>query len=85
MSRARAGAEAAVLGTILAGGANRRYGNHKAFATVGGRRIIDRVIGAVSTAVNEVVLVANDPKLYRLLGLPVRGDLRPRLGSGGDA
>ena len=70
----------AVLGVILAGGENRRYGSHKALDTIGGTRIIDRVIGALAAAVDDVVLVANDKDMYGSLGLPLRPDLVPGLG-----
>jgi molybdopterin-guanine dinucleotide biosynthesis protein A len=64
-----------VLGVVLAGGENRRYGGHKALETLGGKRIIDRVIDAVSAAVDDVALVANDSGLYGTIGVDVRPDL----------
>lgn len=68
------------LGVILAGGASTRFGSPKALATVGGRRIIDRVAQALSAAVPEVVVSANDPDLFEGLGLPVRPDDVPGAG-----
>ena len=62
------------LGVILAGGASTRFGAPKALATVGGRRIIDRVTHALAGAVPEVVLSANDPELFADLGLAMRTD-----------
>ncbi|MFQ5747595.1 MAG: molybdenum cofactor guanylyltransferase [Gemmatimonadota bacterium] len=70
-----------VLGVVLAGGRNERYGSHKALATVGGRRIIDRAIEALGVVVPDVVIVANERARYAALGLPVRPDLRPGLGA----
>ncbi len=64
-----------VLGVVLAGGENRRYGSHKALETLNGKRLIDRVIDAVSGAVDDVVLVANDPEPYGTMGLAVRPDM----------
>ena len=52
-----------LLGVILAGGANRRYGSHKALA-----------------AVQQAVIVANEPEPYRGCGAAVRPDVRPGLG-----
>lgn len=68
------------LGVILAGGASTRFGAPKALATVGGRRIVDRVRDALSAAVPEVVVSANDPALFADLGLPMRLDDIPGAG-----
>lgn len=68
------------FGAILAGGASRRYGSPKALATVGGRRIIDRVHGALLDVAVDPVLVANDETLFADLELPTRPDARPGLG-----
>lgn len=71
-----------VLGVVLAGGQNRRYGGRpKALAEVGGERIADRVIRTLRMAVDRVVIVANDVPTYRQLGPPVRPDVRPGLGA----
>jgi molybdopterin-guanine dinucleotide biosynthesis protein A len=68
------------LGVILAGGANRRYGSHKALARIGSRSILERTIDALVPAVRRTVIVANQPGPYRSVGLPIRPDLRPGLG-----
>jgi molybdopterin-guanine dinucleotide biosynthesis protein MobB len=62
------------LGVILAGGASRRFGTPKALATVGGRRIIDRVRDALAAAVADVVVSANEQGLFADLHLPMRAD-----------
>ncbi|MBI4519202.1 MAG: molybdenum cofactor guanylyltransferase [Gemmatimonadetes bacterium] len=62
------------LGVILAGGQSRRYGRPKALVTVGGQRLIDRIRGSLEQAGLRVVLVANDPEVYREVGLEVRPD-----------
>src|SRR5687767_8887411 len=69
------------LGVILAGGASRRFGTPKALATVGGRRIIDRVRDALSAAVADVVVSANEQDLFVDLGLPMRADEVAGLGA----
>ena len=77
-----ASAERPVLGVVLAGGRNTRYdGQPKALEQVGGARIADRAIRAMSQAAGRVVLVANDAETYRSLGLETRPDLRPGLGA----
>jgi molybdopterin-guanine dinucleotide biosynthesis protein A len=77
----REGPVAAVLGAVLAGGASRRYGTPKAFATVGGERIVDRVLRALGAVVDRVGIVANDLAAYAPLGYPVRPDARPGAGA----
>lgn len=62
------------LGAVLAGGASRRFGAPKALAEVGGRRIVDRVTDALSIAVPQVVVIANEPALFGDLHLPTRPD-----------
>ncbi len=68
------------LGVIMAGGRNTRYGAHKALAEVGGERILDRVRAALATVTDEIVIVANEPEVYAVAGLPLRGDVRPGTG-----
>jgi len=69
-----------ILGVVMAGGRNTRYGAHKALAAVGGRSILERVRAALASVTAELVLVANEPEVYAGAGLPMRGDVRP--GSG---
>ncbi|MEE8519884.1 MAG: molybdenum cofactor guanylyltransferase [Gemmatimonadota bacterium] len=72
---------AGVLGVILAGGQNRRYGGvPKALERVGGERIADRAIRAMEAAAGRAVLVANEPETFAALGLPMRPDITPGLG-----
>ena len=63
-----------LLGVVMAGGRNVRYGGLKAFADVGGTRIVDRVIAALRTVTDEVVVIANDFESYAELALPMRAD-----------
>lgn len=69
-----------ILGVVMAGGRNTRFGDIKAFAEVGGTRIIDRVISALRDVADAVVLSANDPA-YAGLEMPTRADLIPDLGA----
>ncbi len=73
-------APAPPFGAILAGGESSRYGAPKALATVGGKRIIDRVVAAVRSVAPDVILSANEPALFADLGLPTYPDQRPGLG-----
>ena len=68
------------LGAVLAGGESSRYGSPKALATVGGKRIIDRVVDALRAVTPEIILSANEPALFRDLDLPTYPDVREGLG-----
>ena len=77
--KAREGVEP--YGVVLAGGESRRYGSPKALAEVGGVRIVDRVVAALESVVPDLLLSANEPGLFRDLGLPAVPDVRPGLGA----
>lgn len=68
------------LGAVLAGGESSRYGAPKALATVGGARIVDRVIAALRHVTVEIAISANEPHLFADLGLPIYPDEREDLG-----
>lgn len=70
-----------VLGVILAGGANRRFGSHKALARIGRRTILETTVESLSRAVDHIGIVANEPLPYRQAGVPIRPDVRPGLGA----
>src|SRR3989304_902952 len=71
-----------ITGVIQAGGGSPRMGGRpKALLDVGGRRIIERVLDAVTPSVGEVLLVTNTPDLYAFLGLPMVADVYPDHGS----
>ena len=70
-----------ILGVVMAGGRNTRFGDIKAFAEVGGERIIDRVIAALRHVADEVVMSANDPESYAPVGLAMRSDVTDELGA----
>jgi len=71
-----------VTGVIQAGGRSTRMGGRpKALIALGGRRIIERVVDAVSAAVDDLLLVTNTPELYGFLGLPMVPDVFPDGGS----
>ena len=70
----------APFGAVLAGGESSRFGAPKALATVGGVRIVDRVISALREVTLDLVISANEPGLFQDLGLPVYPDERPGLG-----
>jgi len=65
---------ASVLGAIIAGGRSTRYGEPKALATVGGERIIDRVVHALQNVTPDCVMIANSPEIACATTLPSRPD-----------
>lgn len=70
-----------VTGVILAGGQSRRMGQNKALLTLGGQRLIDRVVGTMRQVCTHLLLVTNTPELYADLALPMVGDVMPDKGS----
>ena len=71
-----------VTGVIQAGGKSTRMdGRPKALIEIGGRRIVERVIEALSPAVDDVLIVTHTPELYAFLGLPMVADVYPDHGS----
>src|SRR6266404_3709343 len=71
-----------VTGVIQAGGRSVRMGGRpKALIEVGGRPIIERVVAALTPAVDDMLVVTNTPELYAFLGLAMVGDVYPDHGS----
>lgn len=70
-------------GAVLAGGANARFGGaRKGLSMIDGRRIVDRVLDALTGVVDERFLITNDPALREAVGDVVTfGDERPERGS----
>jgi molybdopterin-guanine dinucleotide biosynthesis protein A len=71
----------AVTAAILAGGLARRLGGaDKSSLLVGGTRIIERQLAALSPIAKEILIVSHAPARYAGLGIPVIGDLVPDAG-----
>ena len=71
-----------VTGVIQAGGKSTRMGGRpKALLELGGRRIIERVVDAVTPAVDDLLIVTNTPEVYAFLKLPMVADVYPDHGS----
>ncbi|MBA3017766.1 MAG: molybdenum cofactor guanylyltransferase [Proteobacteria bacterium] len=65
-------------GVILAGGQSTRFsGTNKAFISVGGKRILDRIYEIFDSLFDEVILVANDPIKYLEWDLHIVSDILP--------
>ena len=71
-----------VTGVIQAGGRSVRMGGRpKALIDLSGRPIIERVVAALSPAVDDMLIVTNTPELYEFLGLAMVEDVYPDHGS----
>jgi len=71
-----------VTGVIQAGGKSTRMGgNPKALIELGGKRIIERIVEALSPVLSDILIVTGTPDLYAFLGLPVVPDVFPDHGS----
>ena len=65
-----------VTGVVQAGGKSTRMGGEpKALVELGGRRLIERVVGILREVVDDVLIVTNTPDLYRFLDLPMVPDV----------
>ena len=54
-----------MTGIVLAGGENKRMGVDKAFLTVAGIPMIEHVLRALGSVVNQIIIVTNSPERYR--------------------
>jgi molybdopterin-guanine dinucleotide biosynthesis protein A len=65
-------------GVILAGGKNSRFsGKNKAFARIGGKRIIDRIYEVFADLFDKIILVTNDPVQYMRWDFDIVTDIFP--------
>ncbi|RME98275.1 MAG: molybdenum cofactor guanylyltransferase [Chloroflexi bacterium] len=62
---------------ILAGGRSKRMGRDKAFLTVGGVPVIERVIARVRSLTDDLFISTNNGEKYRRFGLPTVPDVIP--------
>ena len=59
---------------VLAGGESRRMGKDKAFVTLGGIPLIERVLHVVRPIFKKTIVVTSRPEKFLGLGVPVHGD-----------
>jgi molybdopterin-guanine dinucleotide biosynthesis protein A len=74
-------AQQAITGVVLAGGKSSRMGQNKALMTLGGKRLVDRVVAVMRSVFDPLLMVTNTPEVYADLGVPMVQDVWPEKGS----
>jgi len=70
-----------ITGVILAGGKSSRMGQNKALMSLGGKRLVDRVVEVMGSVFDDLLMVTNTPEMYADLGIPMVRDVWPEKGS----
>ncbi len=70
-----------ITGCILAGGQNSLMGYDKALLKIGKLAVIEHVAQALQPAVNNIVLIANQPAKYEFLNFAIHNDIYPNCGA----
>ena len=70
-----------ITGVILAGGQSSRMGQNKALMSLGGKRLVDRVVEVMRNVFDKLLMVTNTPDVYADLGVPMVQDVWPEKGS----
>jgi len=71
-----------ITGVIQAGGRSTRMGGEpKALLELAGKRIVERVVDALSAVLDDLLVVTNTPERYEFLHLPMVADRYPDGGS----
>ena len=66
-----------ITGVILAGGKSSRMGQNKALMSLGGKRLVDRVVEVMRSVFDDLLMVTNTPDVYADLGIPMAPDVWP--------
>ncbi len=64
-----------ITGIILSGGKSSRMGTDKSLLMAGGKTIIERVSGLITSLFSSVLLITNNPQQYEFLGLKIYEDV----------
>jgi molybdopterin-guanine dinucleotide biosynthesis protein A len=70
-----------LTGVILAGGQSSRMGQNKALMSLGGKRLVDRVVEVMRNVFDDLLMVTNTPEVYADLSIPMVRDVWPDKGS----
>ncbi|MDA8324598.1 MAG: molybdenum cofactor guanylyltransferase, partial [Nitrospiraceae bacterium] len=66
-----------MLAVVLAGGENRRLPITKGLIEIGGKRLIETLLAALSGLFGDLAISTNEPEKYYYLGVPLIGDVYP--------
>lgn len=72
--------EIKITGVVLAGGRSSRMGENKALLAIGREKVLETIIGAMSAAVQNVLIAANDLDAYLEFGCEIVPDRYPGMG-----
>jgi molybdopterin-guanine dinucleotide biosynthesis protein A len=64
-----------ITAIILSGGKSSRMGINKSFLKIGHRTVIERLRDLLMGMFKDVILITNEPKDYKFLGLPIYEDI----------
>lgn len=70
-----------VTGVVLAGGKSRRMGKDKAFLSLDGKPLVERVAEVLQSLFQRNLVITNTPSLYEHLGFEVYTDIFPGKGA----
>ena len=70
-----------MTGVILSGGKNRRMGENKAFIEIEGVPIVSRIYTLFKELFQEVIIVTNQPELFKNFDSKISSDLIPNQGA----
>ena len=68
-------------GMILAGGKSSRMGEDKSFILFSGKPLIENLIDKLSPLFEDLIIITNQPHLYRKYGIKTQRDILPGRGS----
>lgn len=67
-------------GVILSGGRSSRMNFNKAFAEISGTPVLEIIINKLSKCFDDLMIITNEPELYKGMGPAVHTDLYPQMG-----
>jgi molybdopterin-guanine dinucleotide biosynthesis protein A len=67
-------------GVILSGGRSSRMNFNKAFAEISGTPVLEIIINKLSKCFDDLMIITNEPELYKGMGPAVYTDLYPQMG-----
>ncbi|PAV29450.1 molybdenum cofactor guanylyltransferase [Virgibacillus profundi] len=63
-----------ICGVILSGGKSSRMGTNKSLLKLGNQTVIEHIANELQTYTDEVIVIANEPSVYKFLNLEIYSD-----------